>query len=216
MSYPPNLLLITTDQHRWDWLGCHGTSGVQTPHLDRLAARGMRFTHHVTNSAICAPARIGLATGIAPVRLGTLTNGDVLPAGVDTYYQLLRDAGYRVGVVGKLDLNKPDRENGRHGNRPDTYRWGFTDPVEVEGKMHAGTTAPDQPVGPYGWWLREQGLFERFVDDYVERMTEIIMKNYGDQEPDAAPGTRFYDDSVLPTEAFADTYIGRRACQWLQ
>lgn len=216
MTARSNLLLISTDQHRWDWLGCHGTPGVQTPNLDALAARGVRFTHHVTNSSLCAPARIGLATGLTPMRLGTLTNGDVLPDGVPTYYQILRDAGYRVGAVGKLDLNKPDQDNGARGNRPDTYKWGFTDPVEIEGKMHAALTRPDVPLGPYGRWLAEQGRFEAFVADYHERLTEIVKHNYRGPDDPPHAGTRFYDDSVLPTEAFADSYIGRRACQWLR
>ena len=216
MADRPNLLLITTDQHRWDWLGCHGTPGVETPHLDSIAARGVRFTHHVTNSSLCAPARIGLATGIAPVNLGTLSNSDALPDGIPTYYQQLRDARYRVGVVGKLDLNKPDEQNGRKGNRPDTYKWGFTDPVEVEGKMHAGRRQDDKPSGPYGWWLHEQGLFETFAADCDRRMIDVIERHLRKPEDPPLAFTRFYDDSVLPAHAFEDAYIGQRSCQWLR
>ena len=212
----PNTLLITTDQHRWDWLGCHGTTGVETPNLDALAARGVRFTHHVTNSSLCVPARIGLGTGVAPIKLGTLRNDDVLPDDVSTYYQHLRDAGYLVGAVGKLDLNKPAQDIGRDGNRPDTYRWGFTHPVEIEGKMHAGLTDLDHPLGPYGWWLKEQGLFEPFVADYVDRMTEIIHANHRDPSEPPLDTTLWFSDSVLPTEAFADSYIGARSRQWLR
>ena len=82
--------------------------------------------------------------------------------------------------------------------------------------MHAALTRPDAPLGPYGRWLAERCLFETFVADYHERLTEII--NHNCRGPDDPPhaGTRFYDDSVLPTEAFADSYIGRRACQWLR
>ncbi|MEM7142097.1 MAG: sulfatase-like hydrolase/transferase [Actinomycetota bacterium] len=211
----PNLLLITTDQHRWDWLGCHGTPGVETPNIDRLAASGVRFTEHVTNSAVCAPARIGLAAGTSPHRLGVFTNGDVLPDATPTYYQALRDAGYRVGCVGKLDLNKPEKQNGPTGDRPETYRWGFTDPVEVEGKMHAAM-GRGEPLGPYGWWLREQGLFDGFVADYHTRLHEIINKIVRGPDDPPYEGVTFMADSVLPTHAFADSYIGRRSREWLR
>ena len=216
MTERPNLLLITTDQHRWDWLGCHDTPGVATPNLDALAARGVRFTHHVTNSTVCVPARIGLATGVTPIRLGTLTNFDVLPDAVPTYYQALRDSGYRVGVVGKLDLNKPDKQNGRKGNRPDTYKWGFTDPVEVEGKMHARGSDDGAPLGPYGWWLHEHGLFEEFRDDAAER-TGLALGLWS-RRPGDPPfrSTRWFQDSPLPSHAFEDVWIGRRSCQWLR
>ena len=213
----PNILLICTDQQRWDWMGCAGTPGVETPNIDALAASGVRITGHVTNSAVCVPARIGLATGITPARLGCLGNDAVLPADVPTYYQALRDGGYRVGVVGKLDLNKPDEFNGRRGDRPDTYRWGFTHPVEAEGKMHAANWSGGKPLGPYGFWLQEQGLFEAFNRDYGERLEEIYAR-YFDPELSDRPftGSRWYADSVLPAEAFEDAWIGRRSCEWLR
>jgi choline-sulfatase len=212
----PNTLVITTDQHRWDWLGCAGTPGVETPNIDALAARGVWFTQHVTNTTVCAPARIGLASGIAPVRLGAFTNQDILAPETPTYYQALRDAGDRVGCVGKLDLNKPEQDNGALGTRPDTYRWGFTDPVEAEGKMHAGMTPPGHPYGPYGVWLQEQGLFETLRADYALRMEEIVAKYLREPGDPPSAGTRWFDDSALPTHAFEDLWIGRRSCEWLR
>ena len=57
MSNRPNLLVITTDQQRWDWLGCHGTPGVATPNLDALAARSTNFTNAYVNNPVCMPNR---------------------------------------------------------------------------------------------------------------------------------------------------------------
>jgi arylsulfatase A-like enzyme len=128
----PNVLLIMADQQRFDYLGYMGADFVNTPNLDRLAARGTVFTHCCTNAPICAPARIGLASGMDPWRLGSLGNNSFLPRSTTTYYQRLRDYGYRVGCVGKLDLAKPDQYNGRHGDRPCVYTWGFTHPEEWE------------------------------------------------------------------------------------
>ena len=196
----PNLLFIMDDQHRHDYLSTAGASFVRTPNLDRLAKRGVRFTQCITNAPVCAPARIGLASGLQPARLGCLDNNCYLPRHVTPYYARLRDAGYRVGCVGKLDLAKPDPYNGRRGDRPRVFGWGFTHPVECEGKMHAGMA--DEPRGPYGFWLQEQGLFDRFRADYAAR--EAKGWNQGAAH-----------DSVLPTEAFEDVYIGRRASEWI-
>ncbi len=201
MTDRPNILFICDDQHRHDFLGCAGADFVNTPNLDRLARRGVRFSHCVTNSPLCAPARIGLATGLQPCHLGGLDNHAYLPGSATTYYQRLRDHGYRVGCVGKIDLAKPDRYNGRYGDRPCTFGYGFTHPEECEGKMHASSSPT--PLGPYGYWLQEQGLFETFRRDYQDRRSAGWVKGAS-------------HDSALPTEAFEDCYVGRRAVEWLQ
>ncbi len=196
----PNVLFIMADQFRYDFMGCAGASFIDTPNLDRLASRGTRLTHCVTTSPICAPARISLATGLLPSRVGALDNAAFLPARVPTYYQQFRDHGYHVGCVGKLDLAKPDHYNGLCGDRPRAFGWGFTHPIECEGKMHAGNSAA--PVGPYTNYLHGRGLLQRFHDDYQDR------KKRG--WTDGAT-----EDSVLPADAFEDSYIGRTAVEWI-
>jgi len=166
-----------------------------------FSKRGVRVTGCCTNAPIYAPARIGLATGLQPARLGALGNDAYLPRTVPTYYQRLRDHGYRVGCVGKLDLAKPDPYNGRYGDRPCVYSWGFTHPEECEGKMHAGGHAT--PVGPYTFYLQERGLLQRFHEDYTARSAKGWVK-------DAS------HDSVLPAEDFEDAYIGRRSAEWIK
>lgn len=195
----PNVLLILDDQHRFDYLGCAGADFVRTPNLDKLAKRGMRFTQCTTNSPVCAPARIGLATGVQPARLGCIQNNCYLPLSQPTYYQQLRNHGYRVGCIGKLDLAKPDHYNGRYGDRPSVYQWGFTHPEECEGKMHAGSS--QTPIGPYTHFLEDQNLLQTFYDDYRRREKEGWSVSC--------------HDSPLPTEAFEDRYIGRRAAEWI-
>lgn len=190
------------DQHRADWLGCAGADWVRTPNLDRLAARGIMFSQVTCNSPVCAPSRISLASGMQPHRLGALDNQAFYPLSVPTYYQALRDAGYRVGFVGKIDLHKPDPFNGRHGNLPITYAYGFTDPVECEGKMHAGTGWPT-PHGPYNHYLAEHGLLETFCADYHERL-------YGSRP------IWYAADSPLPVEHYEDSYVGRRARAFIE
>lgn len=197
----PNILLIMDDQHRFDYVGYHrNASFIRTPNLDRLAERGTVFTHCTTNAPICAPARIGLATGLQPFRVGSLNNDSFLPKSVTTYYQRLRDHGYRVACVGKLDLAKPDGYTGRYGDRPCAFGWGFTHPEECEGKMLAGISG--EPIGPYTHYLQDKGLLDAFHKDYNIRSARGWIR-------DAS------HDSVLPSEAFEDAYVGRRAADWI-
>jgi arylsulfatase len=129
----PNILFIMADQWRYDYAGFMGADFVATPNLDRLAARGQVFEQCACNSPLCSPSRISLATGLNPERTGALDNSAYLPRHATTYYQRLRDAGYEVGCVGKLDLAKHAGYNGSRGQRPATYLWGFTDQI---GRAH--------------------------------------------------------------------------------
>ena len=196
----PNILFIMDDQHRFDWLGCAGADWVNTPNIDRLAQHGVRFTNCYTNAPVCAPARIALATGKQITRVGAMGNNAYLPLSAETYYQRLRNDNYYVGCVGKLDLAKPDGYNGVNGDRPLAYAWGFTHPVECEGKMHAGQWG-GKVHGPYTAYLHERGQLNAFCADYEQRMRKGWSID-----------TR---DSVLATEDFEDAYIGRRAAQWI-
>ena len=195
----PNILFIMDDQHRFDYLGVAGAVFVRTPNIDALATSGVRFTQCTTNAPVCAPSRIGLASGLHPCRLGGLDNASFLPPDTTSYYQRLRDGGYRVGCVGKLDLAKAWTYNGRYGDRPCAYQWGFTHPEECEGKMHAGSSAT--PIGPYTHFLAERGLLQTFHGDYRQRK--------GGWVKGGSP------DSALPTDAFEDSYIGHRAAAWI-
>ncbi len=198
----PNVLLILCDQLRHDWLGYRGASFVRTPNIDAIAARGMVFTQATCNSPVCAPARIGLATGVRPHRMGSMNNHSFLPLSRQTYYVALRDRAYHVGCCGKLDLAKPAGYNGMDGDRPWTYAWGFTHPHECEGKMHAGRGNP--PNGPYTRWLHEQdpALHQAFCEDYASR------KGGG--------AVKVLSPSVLPKEYFEDVYIGRTSCRMIE
>ena len=99
-SSRPNILLILTDQHRRDSLGCYGSSVCRTPHLDRLAHEGVRFDEAFTNTAICTAARASLLTGLEP-HIGYPWE---LPEGLIPFSTYLVQAGYRCGIEGKWHL----------------------------------------------------------------------------------------------------------------
>jgi choline-sulfatase len=204
----PNILFIMTDQQRFDYVGFMGADFVQTPNIDRIAERGMVFDYCCTNAPLCAPARISLATGLLPTRLGALDNEVFLPVNTTTYYQRLRDYGYQVGCVGKLDLAKPDINNHAKGNRPCIYSYGFTMPLECEGKEHAYSPTV---IGPYTAYLEEKGLLDKMWET-KEAHKKIKNHKVMTTKEHYALGVT---DSILEAEDFEDVYIGRKAVEWI-
>ncbi len=107
-SRPPNIVLIFCDDLGYGDLGCYGSS-IRTPHLDRVAAEGMRFTHFYSANPVCSPSRAALLTGRYPTRAGVprvLFPRDKtgLPASEVTLAQLLKGRGYRTSCIGKWHL----------------------------------------------------------------------------------------------------------------
>ncbi|MEZ4675597.1 MAG: sulfatase-like hydrolase/transferase [Caldilineaceae bacterium] len=109
---PTNLLFILSDQHRPDFLGCAGHPTVETPNLDRLAARGTRFTNAYTNSPICVPARAALATGRYVHEIGNWDNAFPYDGTVPSWHHLLRGQGIRVDLIGKLHFQGQGTDHG--------------------------------------------------------------------------------------------------------
>ncbi|MDG2255247.1 MAG: sulfatase-like hydrolase/transferase [Opitutaceae bacterium] len=110
----PNIIVIVTDDHGYADLGSVGTEkDVKTPHLDRLAAEGVRFTDGYVSAPQCSPSRAGLLTGRDQNRFGYTQNGEgPLPAEELTIANRLGSAGYVTGMVGKwhLDVAGNDRK----------------------------------------------------------------------------------------------------------
>ena len=111
----PNILFFFPDQFRYDWLGMHPDIPVRTPNLEKLGARGVRFTHAVTPSPLCAPARARLAAGKEYARCRVPQNDVDYPLDQVTVYTLLRQSGYHVLGCGKFDLNKGSQDWGLDG-----------------------------------------------------------------------------------------------------
>lgn len=104
MSKQPNFLFIITDQHRADHLGCYGNPIVQTPNIDGIAARGQRWDRFYVANPICMPNRASIMTGRMSSLHGARHNGIPLSRDHTTFVELLKDAGYRTGLIGKSHL----------------------------------------------------------------------------------------------------------------
>jgi N-sulfoglucosamine sulfohydrolase len=104
----PNILWIISEDMSQD-LACYGNSIVKTPHLDDLARKGMRFTHMFTTSAVCAPSRTALVTGMYQTSIGAMHmrySNELkpeLPSGVKTVESIFYENGYQTLGVGKDD-----------------------------------------------------------------------------------------------------------------
>lgn len=103
----PNIVIYLSDDHGSEFLGCYGNSDIKTPHLDRIAQNGMRFTHAFTPTPTCAPSRSTLYTGLYPARHGAMGNHTACHSHLATLPKELRELGYRVALAGKKHV-KPD------------------------------------------------------------------------------------------------------------
>ncbi|MEM6305168.1 MAG: sulfatase-like hydrolase/transferase [Pseudomonadota bacterium] len=104
MTKRPNFLFIITDQHRADHLGCGGNTVVQTPNIDGIAAKGTQFDRCYVANPICMPNRASIMTGRMCSAHGARHNGIPLSKDHTTFVELLKDAGYRTGLIGKSHL----------------------------------------------------------------------------------------------------------------
>ncbi len=103
-SRKPNIIFILADDLGYGDLGCYGQKQIQTPHLDRMAAEGIRFTQHYAGSTICAPSRCCLMTGLDTGHGRIKGNFGNLHKEDTTVLELLKSAGYRTAVIGKWGL----------------------------------------------------------------------------------------------------------------
>lgn len=110
----PNIVIILADDLGYGDLGCYGQKKIRTPHLDALAAGGMRFTQAYSGSTVCAPSRCSLMTGKHTGHAFIRGNHEIqpegqapLPADTFTVARLFQQAGYRTGLFGKWGLGGP-------------------------------------------------------------------------------------------------------------
>jgi arylsulfatase A-like enzyme len=157
MSGRRKILFVTTDQQRYDTLGCNGGTLSRTPVVDGLAAAGVRYERAHPQSVVCMPSRSTILTGQHPSTHGVWMNGVALPLDAPSVAALLHDAGYRTALVGKahfepyLDpfLRFPENTFSRTGpTPPGGVHRGFE---HLEFATH-GPTAPLH----YSRWLVEQ------------------------------------------------------------
>ena len=98
----PNILILYTDQQRWDALGANGNPDIKTPNLDRLASEGATFRRFFIQNPVCMPSRISFLTGQYPSSFRISHMGVPVPEDTLTLPRMLRPCGYTCGNIGKL------------------------------------------------------------------------------------------------------------------
>ena len=146
----PNIIYIMADDLGWAELGSYGQEKIKTPHLNRIAAEGMRFTQHYTSAPVCAPARYSLMTGKHGGHSFVRSNYEIgdwdshqgqlpLPANETTIAELLKGKGYATGAFGKWGLGQP-------GSEGDPLKQGFDRFYGYNCQRHAHNLFPEYIV----------------------------------------------------------------------
>jgi len=229
----PNLLFVFADQMRGMDMGCAGNVEVKTPTLDRLAGEGAMFRQAFANCPVCTPSRATILTGCYPLTHRAVANDVPLPADQTTIANVLREAGYRTGYVGKWHLDGVPRDR---FTPPGERRQGFDfwaawncAHAYLSGRAYRDGPEPIDLVGyePVGHtdlaleFLRQQDArpFCLFVSwgtphaPYRDAPEECLSRydpaavtlraNYRDEPPD---GFRKLEQPLSPREALAGYY----------
>jgi arylsulfatase A-like enzyme len=159
VAKPNNVLFIMCDQLRWDYLSCNGHPGLQTPHIDALAARGVNFTRAYVQSPVCGPSRMSFYTGRYMRSHGSNWNRFPLRIGEPTLGDALAPLGVRTALVGKTHMAADSEGMKRLGIDPDSRlgvlaaECGF-EPYERDDGLHP---TPSRPRPAYDEYLRRLG-----------------------------------------------------------
>jgi len=185
----PHILLVMTDQHRGDCLGCMGNPVIKTPYIDSIASEGVIFTNGYTASPSCTPARAGLLTGLSPWHHGMLGYGRIAEKYPFEMPQMLRDSGYYTYGIGKMHFYPQKAGHGFHGTLVDESgradRPDFVSDYRDWFKLNAPGLDPD--VTGIGWNEHRAGVYaldEKLHPTYWTGQTAVkLIENYYLENP---------------------------------
>ena len=171
------ILLVTTDQQRFDTLACNGGTLSRTPVVDGLAADGVRYDRAHPQSVVCMPSRSTILTGQHPSTHGVFMNGVPLPPDAPSVAEVLRLAGYRTALVGKAHF-EPYLTRSYGSTRTCWPPWAPPPRRLAPGFEHL-ETANHGAMGPvhYAQWLARthpeaMGMYCWAIDDHLQVSAE--------------------------------------------
>jgi len=199
---PTNLLYIISDQHNRNLLGCYGHPVVQTPNLDRLAARGVRFANAYTNCPICVPVRASLATGRYVHQIGCWDNAHAYDGRTPSWHHRLREQGHTTTSIGKLHFKGQGADHG-FGEE--------IDPLNVVGGIGdiLGCIRNNPPFRNKRPGIREAGPGDSTYLQYDRRNANHAIRWLGEHAQDEKPWCAFlsfvcpHPPYIAPPDAFA-------------
>lgn len=202
----PNLLFITTDQQRWDTLGCYGNNLIQTPNLDLLANQGALLHRAYCESPICIPSRITMITGKKAVHHGATLHNSNMRQDELTLAHVLSQHGYTTHFVGKAHF-KSQEQRGTEESLPDWRDGKFTGWNGPYAGFHSVELIlghSNSLLGHYGQWLKEFHA-EEFKRFFAENMQPLNVNC----------GQGVYRNSI-PPELHSSHYVGDRTIEFLE
>lgn len=163
---PANLVIIMSDQHSRERIGCYGDEFAHTPYIDQLAAEGTLFANSYCNSPICMPSRASMATGEYVHKFGCWDNAHPYAGEIKSWGHRLEQEGVHVTTIGKLHFK---------GDIPQT---GFLDqrmPLHAPGGIgnpyaSIRDTRASRPL--VAEWIKKSGIGEHEYNDYDRRVAE--------------------------------------------
>jgi arylsulfatase A-like enzyme len=207
MSGKRNILFITTDQQRYDSLGCNGNTIARTPVVDQLAAEGVRFERAYNQNTVCMPARSTMLTGQYVRTHGVVANGVPLPVDAPSVAAYLAEqAGYRTALLGKahfepgFDPHNKWEENAR-AERGDIGPWrGFERSIQA---LHAAAVG-ERRLAHYGHWLADNH------PEHLESFAGLLGAQPGGDT--GAPETK---NNPIPRDWYHTDWIADLTTTWL-
>jgi arylsulfatase len=181
----PNLVFIMPDQLRADFLSCYGARCIETPHIDSLAERGVRYDRAYSAHPVCVPARVSLMTGMDGVKTGVLDNGQFLrpdygEMGIQCWPEILSAEGYYTAAIGKMHF----------------YPW------DVRLGFQYRSIAEDKR------WLYIR-------DDYYHYLHAAGLRRYHGNEHEGYYEHKGAIVNRLPWEYSVDHFVGMEACRFI-
>lgn len=197
-----NILFITTDQQRYDALGCNGGRFAATPVIDALASQGVRYERAYAQNTVCGPARSSFHTGQMPSTHGVIANGVPLPRDAPSVARILQEAGYHTSLIGKVHFEPIADPTGKYPqnrlaieNRTGPYR-GY-DHVMMSGHGPQGASH-------YSNWIRQH-----HPDEAAEFLSIFSTRPGGDT---GAPGVK---RNPVDSAHYHTAWTADRAIEWL-
>jgi arylsulfatase A-like enzyme len=188
----PNVIIIFADDLGYGDLGCYGHPSIRTPHLDRMATEGLRFTDFYAAAAVCTPSRAALLTGRYAVRSGMNAvlfpnSKGGLPPGEITLAEALKPAGYATAHIGKWHLGIHEGSRPQDQGFDYTYGLPYSNDMDRREEVPASARYGSEPPAD-GWnvpLIRNGEIIERPVDQstltkrYTEEAVRFIAANKG-------------------------------------
>ena len=206
----PNILLVMSDQHRADMMGCAGDASALTPSLDGLAAEGVRFSRVSCQGPLCMPARASFMTERYVRDHGVYTNSSEIAPDSPTYAWALREAGYHTALLGKAHLYLDEQLTVPHMDD-------MAGRLEALGFAEVFETG-DKFVGKiptrYTDYLAGRGL----LDAYKKHIADRSYQGENEDGQNATKCVPMWDSTPtpIPLESYVDAWHGQQAVEWIE